>query len=989
MYRLGVAHVAALTALISAAPAQAQQSPIDIPAQTAASSLLVLTKQVDVQILSARRDTRGVRTNAVHGVMAPQQALAKMLVGTGLQAERMNERTFVVLPLPSRPPPVSAVSARPVVPLVQPPEREIAQAAAPDTQEIIVTGIRSSLRSALRVKRAADVISDNISSEEIGQLPDVTIAEELNRLPGVNTIRDRGNASQASLRGLGPRFVLGLVNGREVASSEPSQELRWEVYPSEVLSAVQVDKTQDSSFIPGGIAGTVDIQTMKPLDHYGRTAVVRFGPTYNESGEGVSNYTPWGYRGSAGISTHLTDTIAIALAASVQKEKNGFADFRTWGWNTPESTGGHTGDLDGDGIADQTLWGLLTERKNVVQDRYALVANAGWAPTDSLTVNFDSLYSLYTIEERQFQTWYANNILGNSDNSSASIYNGPDATYVIAGGSVVAAHLPDSSPNFQSNIASYGEHHDVLATGVNVDWQRGGWDLTVDVSHSRANRRNQWRAIYLADQFGSGLDYDLRGEPSASISYATIPPWDPSIQSASVARLGNSAGPEYAADRLSAAAIDIRRDFGHSALKSFQIGGRLSDRVKMHRYFVYDLCPGSLTTGICDVNAHDIDLSPYVSIYSIPDFTAPPMVWGNWDQLWPMVYPDSGVPADSEQMLQHSHIRMGTAEAYAKLDFASNFGRVPLSGNLGVRVTRTSIRSSGFRQDAFGVISPVTVRNSFIDVLPSLNATAKLTPHQLLRFGASVAMSRPPLDALVTGFLLNPLLPGQQPTGTGGNPGLRPFKADQLDLSYEDYFHEESLFSLAAFYKHVKNYVGGGTALQTINGTDYLISTLANGNGGDVWGFESRFQSRFYFLPGFLKDFGVYANYAYVGSNIHEFAPAGDPYRIVGLAKHTAQFDTFFSKGPFEVRVGVKYHSPFTVNPSWVGTNLKQLAAETLLDASASWQLTQAVGLRFQARNLTNERARYSSDNKAQNLAADAGYQIYGRSYLMDLSFNF
>ena len=131
-----------------------------------------------------------------------------------------------------------------------------------DLTEIVVTGVRQALKDSINTKKNSDIIGDNITTAEIGQLPDVTIAEELNRLPGVNTTRDRGNASQASVRGLGPRLVLGLVNGREVASSEPSQDLRWEIYPSEVLSGAQVDKTQKASLVPGGIAATVDIRTI-------------------------------------------------------------------------------------------------------------------------------------------------------------------------------------------------------------------------------------------------------------------------------------------------------------------------------------------------------------------------------------------------------------------------------------------------------------------------------------------------------------------------------------------------------------------------------------------------------------------------------------------------------------------------------------------------------------------------------------------------------
>src|SRR5579862_8624405 len=184
-------------------------------------------------------------------------------------------------------------------------------------ETVVVTGVRGSLRDSLAAKKISPLVTDNISTKDIGQLPDVTIAEELNRLPGVNTTRDRGNASQASVRGLGPRLVLGLVDGREVASSEPSQDLRWEIYPSELLSGAQVYKTQDASLVPGGIAATVDIRTLSPLDYHGPEYSLRAGPTYNDESKGLPNYSGVGYRGSGGIIKHINDDFAVSLAGSV------------------------------------------------------------------------------------------------------------------------------------------------------------------------------------------------------------------------------------------------------------------------------------------------------------------------------------------------------------------------------------------------------------------------------------------------------------------------------------------------------------------------------------------------------------------------------------------------------------------------------------------------------------------------------------------------
>jgi iron complex outermembrane recepter protein len=273
-------------------------------------------------------------------------------------------------------------------------------------ESVVVTGVRGSMKDSLIEKRNNALITDNVSTKDIGQLPDVTIAEELNRLPGVDTTRDRGNASQASVRGLGPRLVFGLVNGREVASSEPSQDLRWEIYPSEVLTGAVVYKQQDVNIIPGGIAATIDIRTISPLDYEGPSINLRAGPTYNQEGSNLPHYDPFGLRASGAYISHLTDNFAIAIAASYQKEKNGFPDFRTFGWNTPDNSGataanpaGNTGDLNGDGVPDNTNWGLVTETKEVTQTREAIMGAAGWRPTSNITVKFDSFYSQYTIFE--------------------------------------------------------------------------------------------------------------------------------------------------------------------------------------------------------------------------------------------------------------------------------------------------------------------------------------------------------------------------------------------------------------------------------------------------------------------------------------------------------------------------------------------------------------------------------------------------------------
>jgi iron complex outermembrane receptor protein len=874
-------------------------------------------------------------------------------------------------------------------------------------EEVVVLGERQALRDSIVLKKNTDLVSDSISTAEIGQLPDVTIAEELNRLPGVNTTRDRGNASQASIRGLGPRLVLGLVNGREVASSEPSQDLRWEIYPSEVLSGAQIYKSQDATLVPGGIAATVDIRTLSPLEYKGPEFSVRAGPTYNEEGKDLPHYNGLGYRGSAGYIHHINDDFAVSLAGSVQREKNGFPDFRTFSWNTPYNSGGNTGDLNGDGKPDNTTYGLVSEVKEVTQDRYAVAGGAGWRASDDLTVKADALWSQYRIKENQFQAWYGNNITGNYADANSALYNAPGNSYQIENGSVVAATLNGAFPNYESLIAQYNEKHTLVVTGLNAEWKPGQWDNEADVSYSQAWRRNRWEAIYLSDLYPPDLAFNIADGQAPYGATPGFNPADPALQSAggsrsnsgsNVSGTGQSDGPEETRDRIVAVAINLSRSFDSPFFSAVKFGGRVSDREKTHHSSRWGLCAGTgsatyqtpynINSQECPAGTGVMSLANAgLEAFNAPSFTAPPMVYGNFDSLVHQIYPNDAAPAGSEMLLVHTRVKERSYEGFVRLDFKSSILDMPLTGGLGVRVAHVNTDSTGFKSDDNVTFTPVSISNDYTDVLPSLNAVLHLTDAQLLRFGASIAISRPPLDALVTGFTLNPT--GTPPTGGGGNPKLDPFKADQLDLSYEWYFHEESLLAVAGFFKDVKTYIGAGQSLENVGGVQYIITSENNTRGGNIAGVELTFQSRFFFLPGFLSDFGVYANHSYVSSNIHEQAPQPNPFPMVGLAKGTSEFDLYYNKGGFESRLALKHHTAFTVAPTWIGTTLKQLAPETTLDASVSYEFEKGWSVRVQGHNLTNERARFSSDNNPQNLSNDGGYQVYGRSYLVDFGVKF
>src|SRR5277367_6562427 len=171
---------------------------------------------------------------------------------------------------------------------------------APSNQleEVVVTGIRASIQSAIQVKRDAPDIVEAISAEDIGKLPDPSIAESLTRLPGVSAQRSDGRTSDISIRGFGPDFNGTLMNGREQVSTGDNRAIQFDQYPAELIHAVEVYKTPDATLIGQGLAGTIDLQTTRPLEYGKRTFVLDVRGIKNGNGDLGAGSTDKQYRAS-------------------------------------------------------------------------------------------------------------------------------------------------------------------------------------------------------------------------------------------------------------------------------------------------------------------------------------------------------------------------------------------------------------------------------------------------------------------------------------------------------------------------------------------------------------------------------------------------------------------------------------------------------------------------------------------------------------------
>ncbi len=831
-----------------------------------------------------------------------------------------------------------------------------------------VTGQRAALDKALSVKQMDDHVVEVISADNMGQMPNVTVAEALARLPGVSATLDRGNASLATVRGLGPRMTMGTVNGREIASSEPDRAVRWEVFPTEIVSTVKVYKSPSADLIAGGIAATVDISTISPLDYTGPTFVGTAGPVFYDQGKDVKGYSPWGSRFGASWVHKINDDLAIAVGATYQKQKNANALIGSWGY-TDQAT---ARDVDGDGTSDATPWGAADQLKLVDQVRTGAMASLQWR-SGNFELKADALYSRVRIDEDQMQSWYRN--WNYSPTSWWNQYDQPGSSVHIIDNSVVGGTMINSqwgTPlEMDQVIAKYNEVKTLTAGGLNGRWTGDAWTVDADLSASQAKRTNRWRSV----QFGLNPD---------SISWDFSPghaPWISTSASAPAWGISGSDEPATLRDRIAAVAVSASRQL-EGAINRIEFGARASDRTKRNRH------------SLANYADYDQPVSTYADLIQpsqIPGLNVPPVYTGDVDAIANLGFGGYDPTALSEQMLDHWDVTEKVQEAFAKAVFSSNWLGVDVTGNAGVRLVNTRTTSTGYDTLDGTSYAPSSASKRYTDVLPSATVNFLLADDKILRLSVAKVVARPPLDELRTGrFLDNPATVSGQLTGSGGNPQLDPFRATQVDLSYEWYFRKESMAAVAMYRKWVGSSIGYKTAHETINGYDYLISGPYNGGGGYIDGVELTFQTPFWFIPG-LENFGIYSNLSYVDSNLKEFSPANDPLPLSGLARRTGNVDLWYSNGKLETRVGYSYHSPYTTVYGWNAASLVRLDSMGTWDASVGWQFNARWSAKLQASNLTNAPMRAYLDNLPYRLANmdDGGYQLFGRRFALDLTFKF
>jgi iron complex outermembrane receptor protein len=906
---------------------------------------------------------------------------------------------------------------------------------ASEAGEIVVTGFRAGLQRAQAAKRDSSSVVEALSAEDVGKLPQSSVADSLGRLAGVAGERVSGRVSGISVRGFREDFVGTTLNGRELIGIGDNRGVEYDLYPTEIVDTALVYKTPNASLMAMGVGGTVDIRTVRPLD---RKRTLTVNGMFEQNGQKSANpdFKDRGYRVALSFSDKFADdTIGVALTAATTSSPTQDRYFSVWGYDKGAITSGaNAGKYAPSGID-------ISSRSRVLK-RDTLAGVLEYRPSDKFSVTFDALYIKF---------------------SDKGISRGfIEALPIAANGSGVTG----TSGNYVTSATTTG-FNSVLRTdpldktgklttfGGNLKYEASEHvHLGLDVSHAKSSKRDTRAESYaglgragLSSQGANNIrSYTYNGDglvfsnnSQSFDNYARVRLAGPQSWGGSLAPITALATPAAAAagigfaqaqdgfvntgvfdEELDAMRFNLKADFPDSAVKSLELGVRYSHHKKAkvnQGYFLTAQTYPSDGPIPEDARRGTANLG-WAGLGNVVAYDALSLINSSFYKRW------SAAELEPDRMGDTYTIKETVWQPYVQAEFEKNIGAVRMFGNAGLQGVLTKQRGSGYNSligaALVDIATPVNDGADYARVLPSLNANFELGNGHTLRFAAAKVISRARIDYLNPGSSVrystnlertvnpDPLLGPW--TSKSGNAKLRPYEANQVDLSYEYYFARDGFISASVFYKDLVNwnvatstlrdyrpfYIPGyhqavssdGKTIYTPATFQGVNTTYTGGLKGKVKGLELQATLPLGRLTKVLDGFGIVAGGAFTDGSLNNGT------MVPGLSKRVFQATAYYEKGGFSARISGNKRSDWVSEERGGSNSLRAVnrAGQTLVDAQISYDFKKSgiaylEGLRasVQGQNLTNQKDTYTD----ATTGLVTRNETFGRNFLLSLTYSF
>lgn len=708
-------------------------------------------------------------------------------------------------------------------------------------EEVVVTGIRSSLRAAMDTKRDSFGVVDAITSEDIGKFPDTNLAESLQRVTGVAIDRQRGEGATVTVRGFGADFNLVTLNGRQMPThGGTGRSFDFGDIASESVSSVEIYKTGRASVPTGGIGATINVKTLRPLENPGLTASFGAKAVHDKSTVDGDDYTPE----VSGIwsQTFFDDTVGIVLAGIYQKRDSGQASADNQAWEDKDGSAIPNNGLqinrpsEGDIVAlpQEVVYTLDEWERERINGQFTLQ----WRPIDSITATLDYTYAELELDHRynNMSLWFS------KTGQSGTWTDGPIVSPLIY-------TEFDDQPDFPMGAgidASKNERH---STGINLIWDATDrLSLELDYHDSKAEREPNSR-------WGSSANISMSsfGRKSASADFTKEIPFVDTVAldplSPDDMQITGSIFENFWAK------MDIEQtqfkgsfeftekaiiDFGvsHTDLDNFESSSIVQRNAwgqnQASAYgTVADLVVPASLRGIYDELSGGGRVRNNFFLFDMAEVAKRAELLqrlpedDSWHLPTALAGGDCGTGfcPDSNRGFGNQ-LNEKTTAYFIEFTYMGELFDMPYNLRAGYRYEETDVKASAESQDYVridwastneftaipsGETIPSSLKDDYDVSLPMVDFDIDVTDSIKLRASYSETIARSSFEDLrgnlSIGSVLRVVQGEHTADGTVGNPGLKPHESDNWDFSAEWYYSDTSYVSVGYFDKSVKNFV--------------------------------------------------------------------------------------------------------------------------------------------------------------------------------------
>jgi len=809
-------------------------------------------------------------------------------------------------------------------------------------QQVVVTGIRASMQSAVNIKRNADAVVDSVSAEDVGKFPDSDIGEALGRIPGVSVDREFGQGASVSVRGSDPQMTYTTLNGQTIASTgwydqqSVDRSFNYSLLPPELIGGIDVYKSSQADLTEGGIGGTVIVKTRKPLDMAANSAFfttsIGKGTVSTEPDKGLSGLYSW---------KNDVNTFGVLLSAGIDD-----------------------GQYIRRGIESDTRWSADVEPTTFVQQRRRTSLNLDVQARPMKGLDLDLNYLNLVLD-------------ANNSNTSQYIFQngGPgfdNCTTTNAAGVCTSSSTPTAATSTAPFVQTWARLAKMTSDSLTLNGHYKGDGFKIDsaIGTTKANGGTSETTNYSYD--GGNLPV-WTGNINAQGKQIVVSP--SSNQSFTTANLpatvlpagawATSRGPNMDKENYGQADLTLSLDW--PVLTSFKTGVRYSEHT-----FLQSTDQAVFTSGFNQATPTGVAANT-ASLYSgtismgTPGWSVP-----NPNINAMMANTNANIVNWVQERSGYGLLQEDNTALYGMFEFEQD----KLHGNFGLRYVGTNVTGSSYDFD--GTVIPdalyagntsgpndgwgtniVSQSSSYHYVLPSLNAVYDLEKDTLLRFTASKAMTRPNFNNM---FLVNEAgfgdnVPDQ--TVTYGSVALKPMMANQFDISAEHYYGKGNLLALTYFHKNINNFITTDTLTNQNIGIvapnvttgpidSWTVNRYVNAGGGRIDGLEAQINH------GLDNGFGVSANYTLTNA----VAPASSYQDQINMftqsSKDNVNLVTYYENASYFARLAYNWRSEYMMRETgWYGDRMHAPFGQ--LDLSTGWNITPKIQLKFDVSNILKE----------------------------------